>query len=447
MLEGRYCRHCVGDCLGGGLLGQSGRCIRRSGSGMRARVAALCVAAAAVMACAGCTGTAAHPQASRSPGSPAVPAAPVLPARGLPSPGCSTATATAPLLNSVRTAMVSMPGSPFGVAVTTDGRWAFVAVNGSIEVLRVGTSLAPVESGTILAAGDDFGETLTADGRYLLAASGSGAVVVSVARAEQGRPGAVLGTLNDPTGGFGGIEVAVSPDGGYAFVTEEDSDRAVVFNLRRALTHGFGPADYVGSIPLGIAPVGMAVSPDGRWLYMTSEVAVNAGIPHPAGNQGTLTVVSLPRAETDPAASVVATVAAGCNPVRVVTSADGSQVWVTARASDDLLCFSAAALAAHPARALTAIVRVGEAPVGLMLVRDGSLVVVADSNRFNAPGASADLSVVDVAAALAGRPAVIGSIPAGQFPREMALVPGGQRLLVSNYLSGQLEAISVPSIP
>jgi hypothetical protein len=29
----------------------------------------------------------------------------------------------------------------------------------------------------------------------------------------------------------------------------------------------------------------------------------------------------------------------------------------------------------------------------------------------------------------------------------MALVPGRQRLLVSNYLSGQLEAISVPSIP
>jgi DNA-binding beta-propeller fold protein YncE len=286
------------------------------------------------------------------------------------------------------------------------------------------------------------GETLTRDGRYLLAATGGGAVVVSVARAEQGSPGAVLGTLSDPTGGLGATQVAVSPDGAYAFVTLEDSQRAAVFNLRRALTRGFGPADYVGSIPLGDAPVGMAVSPDGRWLYATSEVALRT-----QGEQGTLTVISLPRAETDPAASVVATVAAGCNPVRVVTSAGGREVWVTARASDDLLCFSAAALRAEPARALVAVVRVGEAPVGLTLVRDGSLVVVTDSNRFNAPGAKADLSVVDVAAALAGRPAVIGHIPAGLFPREMALVPGGQRLLVSNYASGQLEAISVPSIP
>jgi DNA-binding beta-propeller fold protein YncE len=144
---------------------------------------------------------------------------------------------------------------------------------------------------------------------------------------------------------------------------------------------------------------------------------------------------------------VVATVAAGCNPVRVITSADGRDVWVTARESDDLLCFSATALRTDPARALVATVRVGEAPVGLMLVRDGSLVVVADSNRFGAPGANSDLSVVDVAAALAGRPAVVGFIPAGKFPREMALEPDGQRLLVSNYLSTELEAISISSIP
>ena len=40
-----------------------------------------------------------------------------------------------------------------------------------------------------------------------------------------------------------------------------------------------------------------------------------------------------------------------------------------------------------------------------------------------------------------------GRIPAGQFPREMALAPGGQRLLVSNFASGQVEAVSVPTIP
>jgi DNA-binding beta-propeller fold protein YncE len=249
-----------------------------------------------------------------------------------------------------------------------------------VEVLRAGGSLAPAAVRTIPVAGAPLGVTITPDGRYLLVADDGGAVVISVPQAERGTSGAVLGTLSVPGAGAGddsAIEVAVSPDGQFAFVTLEYADRAVVFNLGQALRAGFGAADYVGGIPLGQAAVGMAVSPDGRWLYATSEVA---GAPprspakQPAAQPpGTLTVIGLRRAETDPASSAVATVDAGCQPVRVITSGDGSAVWVTARASDDLLCFSAARLISDPAYALVAIARVGEAPVGLAAVRGGSL--------------------------------------------------------------------------
>jgi DNA-binding beta-propeller fold protein YncE len=135
---------------------------------------------------------------------------------------------------------------------------------------------------------------------------------------------------------------------------------------------------------------------------------------------------------------------AGCQPVRVITSADGTEIWVTARASDDLLCFSAARLASDPARALVSAVRVGEAPVGLAAVRGGSVVVVADSNRFGARGAEADLDVVSVAAALSGGPAVVGHVRSGLFPRDMTVAPDGT-LLVSNFSSGQLEAVVLGS--
>jgi DNA-binding beta-propeller fold protein YncE len=323
-------------------------------------------------------------------------------------------------------------------------------------------------------AGQPLGETITPDGKYLLAADGNGAVVISVARAESGAAGAVLGTLAAPSGTGQGalsasaIEVATSRDGRYAFVTLEYDQRAAVFNLAGAVSRGFGSADYVGSIPLGRAAVGLAVSPGGRWLYATSEVAAPAQ--HPVGirasaggpalsagqaaragiapNQpaGTLTLIDLQRAETDPAHSVVATVDAGCQPVRVVAAANGTQVWVTARASDDVLCFAAARLVTDPSHALVAVVRVGEAPVGLTAVRDGALVVVADSNRFGAPGAHADLTVINVADALDGRPAIVGDIPAGLFPRDMAAAPNGT-VLVSNFSSGQLETVDMATIP
>src|SRR5262249_43529252 len=179
-----------------------------------------------------------------------------------------------------------------------------------------------------LAAGQARGVRLAGAGRYLLAASGAGAVVISVARAEQGGAGAVLGTLASPAGP-GAIEVAVSRDGRFAFVSLEGSARVAVFDLQRALTRGFGPADYLGAVPVGLAPVGLAVSPDGRWRYATSELSATARFPRlsrstarpgapgrRAGSAavtgpdvpGTLTVISVQRAETDPARSVVATV-------------------------------------------------------------------------------------------------------------------------------------------
>ena len=400
---------------------------------------------------------------------------PALPARALASPGCSGATATGAALGSAGTSSVQA-GSPFGVAATPDGRWAFAvsSASGLVVVLRLGSGTGPAPAVTKvrsipLSSAADAGAAVTPDGKYLLVAEKSGAAVISVTRAEAGAAGAVLGTLTAPSQphGQGGsldsaIEVVVSPDSRFAFVTLEYDDEAVVFNLAGAVAHGFGPAGYVGAIPLGQAAVGMAVSPDGRWLYATSEVAVGgqqpvgAGSPgacqgkvpgtSPGESPGTLSVINLRQAETDPAQSVTATVDAGYQPVRVVTAADGTEVWVTARASDDVLCFAAARLAADPAHALVAVTRVGSEPVGLAAVRGGTLLVVADSNRFGATGANADLSVVSVPAALAGRPAVLGNLASGQFPRDMAVSPSGT-LLVSDFSSGLVQAIATAALP
>jgi len=416
-------------------------------------VAAL-AAATAVIAIAACS-AGSHPAAGRSapPASgrvgpaPSASAAPAIATAG--APGCSTAVAPGSVLRAVSTSMESVPGTPFGVVVTADGRWSFVALSdaGTVGVYRLAGSALPSLVRQVSTGQQPLGAALTRDGRYLLAADDNGgAAVISVSRAEQGGAGALLGTLNDPAGS-GAIEVTTSPDGRFAFVSLEDSDQIAVFNLEQALTKGFGAANFVGTIPVGVAPVGMTVSPDGRWLYATSEAAPGTQGSGGLGTQGTLTVISLRRAETDPAASVVSTVLAGCSPVRVITSADGGVVWVTARGSDRLLGFSAARLLSDPARSLVASVQVGEAPVGLALVDDGTRVVVANSNRFNAPGAVSSLAVVNVAAALANRPALAGYLPGGGFPREMALEPDGRTLLVGNFSSLQLEAVGVASLP
>jgi DNA-binding beta-propeller fold protein YncE len=252
--------------------------------------------------------------------------------------------------------------------VVASGSWAFAALNSlsAVAVLRGDAAGHWSRVRTIRLRGQGgrpigLGEALTPDGRYLLVAGGDGASVLSVARAEAGSQDPVVGTLSDPYA-TGAIEVTVSRDGRYAFVSMEGSQAIAVFRLHQALTSGFGSEDLAGQIPTGLAPVGLAVSPDGKWLYATSELApvasqappqtAPAGSPAPAGpsaspptpasapssgaassagsgssppaySGGSVQVMSMARAETSPATSVVTAVLAGCNPVRVVVSADG----------------------------------------------------------------------------------------------------------------------------
>ncbi|HEX3388764.1 MAG TPA: protein kinase [Streptosporangiaceae bacterium] len=369
---------------------------------------------------------------------------------GLAPPGCVTASSTAPRLAGIRPRFVTLTGMPFAVTVTGNGRWSFVStgMGRSIEVLRANVGPAPVLAHRITVPAAVHGEALTPDGRYLLAASGSGAVVMRVARAEHGRADSVLGTLSSP-GGAGAVEVALSRDGRFAFVTLQGSGTLAVFNLAAALASGLRESGFVGDVRLGVNPIGITMAGHGQWLYVTTQQRDQHA------DQGTLSVVSVPRAESNPAGSVEETVLAGCDPGRVITTSGGSTVWVTARASNALLAFSAARLRSDPGHALIAKVRVGQSPIGLTALPGGRRILVANSGLHGSglhgsgphgSGPQASLGVISTTAALGRRPALVGVIGAGILPREFAVEPGGRTALITNSASHQLEAVNVSAL-
>jgi DNA-binding beta-propeller fold protein YncE len=359
-------------------------------------------------------------------------------ARG--APGCSTATAPARTLADVQTADVALPGAPFGIVTTSDGRWSFAALaDGRIAVLR-NAGLAPTVERMVSLPEGVAGAALTHDGRYLLAAGGQGAVVLSTARLESGLQDPVLGTLSVRNQiALGAIEVTTTRNDRYAFVSLEYSDDIAAFDLHDAIAHHFRTSGFIGTIPLGRAVVGTALSPNGKWLYATSELA-------PPGQQGSLSVIDVKRAETDPQNSVKVNVTAGCGPVRVSAAPDGRTVWVTARESNTLLGFSTAKLLHDPRDAINAKVRVGQAPVGLAVIKNGREMVVANSNRFSRTNATGSLSVINTVAALNHQPAIIGSLPTGVFPRETSLEPNGT-LLIGDFGSQQIQAVATAQLP
>jgi DNA-binding beta-propeller fold protein YncE len=265
-----------------------------------------------------------------------------------------------------------------------------------------------------------------------------------VAAAERGSTGAVVGTLSSSFGG-GAVEVALSPDDQFAFVTLQDSAALAVFNLKTALSHGFGTADVVGKVGLGQQPVGLSLSPDNRWLYATSMTTTKTQ--HAA--EGTLTVIDTALAEKTPDKAVKTTASAGCDPVRVIASGDGQTVWVTTRASDALLGFSAARLLSDPAHALMAQVDVGAGPIGetFASVNGHARILVANSNLNNQAGAVSSVAVIDPAKALRRAPSLLGYVSTGTVPRQFTIQPDGKTALVTNNGSGQLQAIDLGTLP
>jgi len=141
----------------------------------------------------------------------------------------------------------------------------------------------------------------------------------------------------------------------------------------------------------------------------------------------------------------------GCQPARVAVTRDTKTVWVTMRASNYLLGYSAGLLRTDPAKALIAKVQVGQTPIGIALVNGGQRIVVSDNNGNDTLPASTspahNLAVVDPGAALQRKSALLGYIPSRTTPRDMAVSPNGQFLYVVDRDSAQVQVVRLSTLP
>jgi serine/threonine protein kinase/DNA-binding beta-propeller fold protein YncE len=360
-------------------------------------------------------------------------------AETLKPPGCTTQTAKGARLKHVGSHLVQTGGNPFDVA-TVPG-FAFVSGGGTgLAVMNTSKPVPSVMWSSPLKHAQ--GETLTPNGRYLLVTGGTGITVFRVSSLKSVAGSPAVGSLGIP-GQKHAEDVAVTPDGKYAFVTYQDSARVGVFNLQRALSSGLGSSDLVvGLIPVGPQPIGIAMAPDGKHAYVAS------GQAHATTGAGVLNVIDVPQAEKHPGSAVVMkSIPAGCQTNRVAISPDGQDLWVTAVGSNALLGFSAAKLLSDPAHALIARVAVGQSPLGLAVISNGSRIVVADSNKEAQPGSVPNLAVVSVSKALAQKSALLGYVQSGLQPRQFAVVSHSTTLLVTNTKSGQVQTVDLSRLP
>jgi DNA-binding beta-propeller fold protein YncE len=357
--------------------------------------------------------------------------------------------------------VIPLPTSPFSVAPTADGCWLFVSGTGNgggkpgvIVLKREGgnihqTGMVPLQSGAT-------GMTLSHDGKLLVVAATQFIDFLDVEALISGKGKALLGSIADSDAGD--IYANITSDDKVLFVSEESLAAIKVIDLPKARANGFQASAVIGRIPVGIAPIALTFSQDGKRLFTTSELAAPAwGWPaacKPEGRggdgpirnpEGAVVVIDVARAATDPANSVVARVPAGCSPVRMAQSPAGDRIYVTARNSNAVLAFDTAKLVSDPEHARLSSAPVGTAPVPVAVIDGGLRVVAGDSDRFNGGNTPQSLTVLDVEKD--GTLRTAGLIPAGSFPREMAVSNDGRTLFLTNFRSKSLQVVDLANLP
>jgi DNA-binding beta-propeller fold protein YncE len=163
--------------------------------------------------------------------------------------------------------------SPFGIAISPDGRSLFTAnqTSGTVSVFSIGADGRPVPRGAPVSTGvlTPRNVAVSPDGRFLFVSHGvpldedPDAIVTFPIR-----PDRTLGPARPPTpAGAAGTGIAISPDGRFLYLACSTSD--AVYAFRIGADGALSPVP--GSpYPAPKTPEGVAITPDGRQLYVTS---------------------------------------------------------------------------------------------------------------------------------------------------------------------------------
>lgn len=332
---------------------------------------------------------------------------------------------------------IKLPARPFAAEPSRDNCHLFISL-----MRRDGGAVAVVanEQGnfritrTVEVKGGG-GLSLAHDGSLLAVAAGDSIVLLDVARLETPDQDPVVATL--PDGGHGAIYAQFSRDDARLFISEERNASIAVIDVAAA-RGGNGDKAIVARIGVGVAPVGLALSPDGATLFSTSQAKGSSdecrpeqegGRPHA---QGVVTAIDVARAVQDPQHAVRGEVRAGCNPVRVVMSADGRDLWISQRGQASVMGIDVASVISSTVSHNAVSVPVGRSPVGLAARPDGAQLWVANSDRFSTTSGS--LTVI--APARPSDAKASGSLAVGAFPRDLRFMPDGRTLVVALFGDG-----------
>ena len=210
-----------------------------------------------------------------------------------------------------------------------------------------------------------------------------------------------VSVINTATNNVTTIAVGIGPsgvaiNGTLVYVTNQGSDTVSVIDTTNNTV--------IATIPVGVAPFGVAVSRDGTRVYVTNLVSNSVSV-------------------IDTATNNVTTIPVGIRPFALAISPDGTRAYVANSGSDNVSVINTTD------NTVIATIPVGDDPIAVAISPDGRRVYVANQSSHS-------VSVINTA-----NNTVI-TVPVGFFPSGLAVSPDGTRLFVTNQGSGNVSVIN-----
>jgi len=203
--------------------------------------------------------------------------------------------------------------------------------------------------------------------------------------------------------GAGPHGVAVSPDGKSVFVTNHHEETVSVINTTTKTV--------TTTVPVGSYPWGVAFNPTGTKAYVT--------------NRGSNTVSVIDTATKN----VIDTIDVGSWPFEIEVTPDGTKVYVANADWNGVSAIDTISVIDTATNAVIATINVGNNPCGVAINPEGTKVYVVNLN-------SNSISVIDIATNT-----VITTVPVGSSPKEVSINPTGTKVYVTNEGSNTVSVI------
>ncbi len=328
--------------------------------------------------------------------------------------------------------------TPAGIAITADGHTAYVANNNNYGITGQDcVSVLNLKHNTVKTTIFDasfnqpYTVTISPDGdtAYVTNSNSTTITIINIGANE------VIGVV----GGFDGPSgMAITPDGSTAYINNYGGPEGLGSgNGTTVRVLDLHTNTFVGTpITVGLAPAALAITPDGKHVYVVNYVDGNP-------NTGTISVIETTHN------TVVTTIPGFSGPFGIAITPNGKYAYVANFGSNNFAPFgTTVSIVKLKTNSIKATINVGIQPAGVAITPDGHLAYVTNYNTLYAGANFTDLTpgegtvnIIDTKK----RKVIPPTIAVGQSPANIAMSQNGKYAYVTNYASNTVSVIELPA--